>query len=209
VPPPNDYGAAIRRGDARRPPLVPSSSPVWDAARTGRGTPHAPKRVAASTRSIAHDVHPCIFATRTFAASRSSTASCAAHASERTRLLGGSICIIDRLDNRSVRAVIQLVNACHLRTPAVSSIRTAPEGNRSSFGYNATTLDRPLNLRHEYYGSDSTTFSNVYVFPHYPWKGEAAGHTSTLGTTDPAVTTLHGPFKVPKHAASCSTDDER
>jgi RHS repeat-associated protein len=56
-------------------------------------------------------------------------------------------------------------------------------------------LDRPLSIRREFFGRDSTQFNKVDVFPHYTWKGEPAGHTSTAGTTDPAVTDVDWPVQ--------------
>jgi RHS repeat-associated protein len=55
-------------------------------------------------------------------------------------------------------------------------------------------LDRPLSIRREFFGRDSTQFSSFEVFPHYTWKGEPAGHTSTSGT-GPEVTDVDWPVQ--------------
>ena len=76
--------------DSLVPPSVPSGSTdqsgIWWRWHSPGGIPHALKRCASSTRSIAQDVHPCPCATRTFAASRSNTDACAAQPSDAVRL---------------------------------------------------------------------------------------------------------------------------
>lgn len=64
---------------------IDQSGMGWRSKAPG-GTPHALKCEAPSMRSIAQDVHPYDSATLIFAASRSSTAACAAHLSDGTRV---------------------------------------------------------------------------------------------------------------------------
>jgi RHS repeat-associated protein len=51
-------------------------------------------------------------------------------------------------------------------------------------------LDRPLKIHRQFFARDSTDFTNVYVYPHYTWRGEPAGHTTTESTNPAFANTV-------------------